>query len=93
MKSKTYKIVDNLLLQYETGKKINKYIDVLEAIGLQEEGGIIFGGLKVQYNNNNNCYLIHFKIGNCWAYPSGSDIKEIENILLNIINEKLKNIK
>ncbi|WNM53061.1 hypothetical protein CoNPh11_CDS0003 [Staphylococcus phage S-CoN_Ph11] len=68
MKSKTYKIIDNLLLQYETGKKINKYMTVLEVIGLQENKGVIFGALECEYKDY--CYLVHFKIGNRWAFPS-----------------------
>lgn len=88
MKSKTYKIIDNLLLQYETGKKINKYMTVLEVIGLKENKGVVFGALECEYKEF--CYLIHFEIGNRWAFPSQNDIKEIENTLFSIIDKEIK---
>lgn len=88
MKSKTYKIIDNLLLQYETGKKINKYMTVLEVIGLQENKGVIFGALECEYKDY--CYSVHFKIGNRWAFPNNDDIKEIETALFSVINEEIK---
>ena len=85
MKSKTYDIINQLLLEYETGVRKNDDITIHEVIGLQEEKGVIFGALEVEYNDY--CYLIHFEIGNRWAYPSAPDIKEIENdLFLSLIH-------
>ncbi|AHG24022.1 hypothetical protein SEP9_101 [Staphylococcus phage vB_SepS_SEP9] len=88
MKSKTYDIINQLLLEYETGVRKNDDITIHEVIGLHEEKGVIFGALEVEYNDY--CYLIHFEIGNRWVFPSKNDIKEIENTLFNIIDEEIK---
>lgn len=88
MKSKTYDVINQLLLEYETGVRKNDDITIHEVIGLQEENAIIFGGLEVEYNEF--CYLVHFKIGNRWAFPSQNDIKEIENTLFIIIDKEIK---
>lgn len=86
--SKTFKIINDLLLDHEIGNKKHDYITVHELLGLQEENAIIFGGLEVECNNY--CYLIHFKIGNSWLYPNKNDIEQIENNLFNIIDEEIK---
>lgn len=86
--SKTYNIINQLLLEYETGQRSNANIIVHEVIGLQENKGVIFGALECEYNNY--CYLTHFEIGNRWAFPSHNDIKEIETILFSVIDEEIK---
>ena len=86
--SRTYDIIDVLLLEYETGKRVNDHVIIREVVGIQEEGAVIFGALKCEYNGY--YYLIHFKIGNSWIYPSNDDIKEIENELFSIINNEVK---
>ena len=86
--SKTYDIINHLLLEYETGKRENAKIIIHEVIGLQENKGVVFGALECEYKEF--CYLIHFEIGNRWAFPSQNDIKEIENTLFNIIDEEIK---
>ena len=86
--SKTYNIINQLLLEYETGQRSNANIIVHEVIGLQEKSSIIFGALECEYKEF--CYLIHFEIGNRWAFPSQNDIKEIENTLFSIIDKEIK---
>ena len=86
--SKTYNIINQLLLEYETGKRSNAYITIHEVIGLQEESGIIMGALECEYKDY--YYLIHFEIGNRWAFPSQNDIKEIETVLFSVIDEEIK---
>lgn len=86
--SKTYNIINQLLLEYETGQRSNANIIVHEVIGLQENKGVVFGALECECNEF--CYLVHFEIGNRWAYPSNNDIKEIETVLFNIIDKEIK---
>lgn len=86
--SKTFKIINDLLLDHEIGSRSHENIKIIEMLGLQEENAIIFGGLEVECNNY--CYLIHFKIGNRWIYPNNNDIGQIENELFNIIDDEVK---
>lgn len=86
--SKTFKIINDILLSHEIGSKKHKNIIVHEVIGLQEEKGVIYGALECEYNDY--CYLIHFEIGNRWAYPNNNDIKTIEIELFNIIDNEIK---
>lgn len=86
--SKTFKIINDLLLDYEIGSRSHENIKIIEVLGLQEEKGVIFGGLEVECNEY--CYLIHFKIGNRWLYPNNKDIEQIENELFNIIDKEVK---
>lgn len=86
--SKTFDLINNILLDYEIGKRTHEHIKIIEMLGLQEEKGVVFGGLEVEYNNY--CYLIHFKIGNSWLYPTKNDIDQIENELFNIIDDEIK---
>lgn len=86
--SKTFKVINDILLNHEIGNRTHENIKIIEMLGLQEKNAIIFGGLEVEYNNY--CYLVHFEIGNRWAFPSKNDIKEIENELFNIIDNEIK---
>ena len=86
--SKTFDLINSILLDYETGKRKNKDVTVHELIGLKEEKGIVFGGLECEFDNY--CYLIHFEIGNRWLYPDNNDIEQIENELFNIIDDEVK---
>lgn len=86
--SKTFKIINDLLLDHEIGSRSHENIKIIEMLGLQEEKGVVFGGLEVEYNEF--CYLVHFKIGNRWLYPNNDNIKEIENELFNIIDDEIK---
>ena len=86
--SKTFDLINNILLDHEISSRSHENIKIIEVIGLQEENAIIFGGLEVECNNY--CYLIHFKIGNRWIYPNNNDIEQIENELFNIIDDEVK---
>lgn len=86
--SKTFKVINDILLNHEIGNRKHESITIHEVVGLQEESGIIFGALECEYNDY--CYLIHFEIGNRWAYPNNDDIKVIETVLFNIIDEEIK---
>lgn len=86
--SKTFDLINNILLDHEIGSRSHENIKIIEVLGLQEEKGVVFGGLEVEYKNY--CYLVHFKIGNSWAFPSQNDIKEIENTLFSVIDEEIK---
>lgn len=86
--SKTFDLINSILLDHETGKRTHENIKIIEMLGLQEENAIIFGGVEVECNNY--CYLVHFEIGNRWLYPDNNDIEQIENELFNIINEEIK---
>ena len=86
--SKTFKIINDLLLDHEIGKRTHENIKIIELLGLQEENAIIFGGVEMEYNEF--CYLVHFKIGNSWLYPNNKDIEQIENELFNIIDDEVK---
>ncbi|WRW34204.1 hypothetical protein CF1_0115 [Staphylococcus phage CF1] len=87
-KTKTFKIINDILLNHEIGNLKHESIKIVEVVGLQEESGIIFGALECEYNNY--CYLTHFEIGNRWAYPNNDDIKEIETALFSVIDEEIK---
>ena len=86
--SKTFDLINNILLDHEIGNRSHENIKIIEVLGLQEEKGIVFGGLECEFDNY--CYLIHFEIGNRWLYPDNNDIEQIENELFNIINEEIK---
>lgn len=87
-KTKTFKVINDILLNHEIGNRTHETIKIIEVVGLQEERGVIFGALECEYKDY--CYLIHFEIGNRWAFPSQNDIKEIENTLFSVIDEEIK---
>lgn len=84
------------LLDCETGideifvnvRGFNDSIEVVDVIGVIEEKGRIYVGLEVEYNEY--CYLVNVNFMNTWDFVYKDEMIEIQDVLSNLISEKLK---
>ena len=92
----TLNYLNQHLLDCETGmdeifvnvRGFNDSVEVVDVIGVTEEKGRVFVGLEVEYDEY--CYLISVNFMNVWNFVYKDEMVEIQDVLSNLISERLK---
>ena len=92
----TLNYLNQHLLDCETGmdeifvnvRGFNDSVEVVDVIGVTEEKGRVFVGLEVEYDEY--CYLISVNFMNVWDFVYKDEMVEIQDVLSNLISERLK---